>query len=523
MQSCPKNVLTGPLTGDSKRSNISSIAKESVPLPPVALALPLEPASATGPPSPARGSAGMPPPPSPAGATYQQPPTPKQEAPELLDLKPAEKKRKARVGKAMVRNTIAAQNTMLLMCQPTNQNIYLDNLDTVKREVVSPKENDPKKDSSEQIELNSKTDPVITQMTQATFENLENNNDIIIDKTIDTIQNVQCLKTEDKKEIIPLIPEAITKVEEEVALQPCVKTVAENVKVKNMKRKHSFTSETRTETEVACPAKKLLLQKPPPPCANGSYKDLIKKSTTSIKINNGRKKLVEARGPRRAKLTRLKRAAAKRKLSLIKEDACNNNNKRLKPSKPLTASNLHNSKQNAKENKENAETIEINKEPIKKNLKKPSVNCKKTAKKTAPIVLDNLIAKNNIDRTIDCVVGESITRTLKNIDPSALKTQEKCKVKQDVKKESVTCKKSTNSKTIVVKSSKVECRKTGASKRKTKNSIEVIPQVISRNPRRSLQLPKWSNGWTWEGEPYEAKVFLNVSSFINHKLNRYIN
>lgn len=67
MQSCPKNVLTGPLTGDSKRSNMTSISNDSMPLPSIALVLPSEPASATGPPSPARGSAGMPPPPSPAG------------------------------------------------------------------------------------------------------------------------------------------------------------------------------------------------------------------------------------------------------------------------------------------------------------------------------------------------------------------------------------------------------------------------------------------------------------------------
>lgn len=26
--------------------------------------------------------------------------------------------------------------------------------------------------------------------------------------------------------------------------------------------------------------------------------------------------------------------------------------------------------------------------------------------------------------------------------------------------------------------------------------------------------PKWSNGWRFEGEPYETKVFLNVSRLI---------
>ncbi|XP_046665733.1 uncharacterized protein LOC124357748 isoform X2 [Homalodisca vitripennis] len=71
MQSCPKNVHTGPLTGASKGSMKNH---QSAPLPPVALALPLEPPGALGPPSPARGSAGMPPPPSPALATARNPP-----------------------------------------------------------------------------------------------------------------------------------------------------------------------------------------------------------------------------------------------------------------------------------------------------------------------------------------------------------------------------------------------------------------------------------------------------------------
>lgn len=519
MQSCPKNVLTGPLTGDSKRSTILSIAKESVPLPPVALALPSEPASATGPPSPARGSAGMPPPPSPAGATYQPPPpTPKQETLELLDLKPAEKKRQARVGKAMVRNTIASHNTtMLLMCDPSNnQSAFLNNnLKSVKREVESPKEIDQKKDTNPEANLNSKIDHhAINETTVEEFTNSDVTKDVT-EKPTDAIQQVQCLKTEDKKEAIPLIPEVIKKGEEKDLLQPCLKTVAESVKVKNRKRSHSLTNEVKAENEVeASAAKKPLLQKPT--CANGSYKDLIKKSTTSIKINNGKKKLVEARSPRvRAKIARMRRAANKRKMCISKEDACNNN-KRLKSSKPLTASNLHNSKQNGKEIKEkycDPELIE-NKEPIRKSFKKSSVNSKKTSKKSSAIVLDNLIAKN-IDRTIECVVGDNnVTRTCKNIDPSALKTQDKCKVKQDVKKESVTNKKSTNSKTVAVKSSKVESRKVGAGKRKNcKIFPDIVPQTISRIPRKSLQHPRWSNGWVWEGEPYEAKVFLNVSKF----------
>lgn len=156
MQSCPKNVHTGPLTGDGKRSNVTAIAKESMPLPPVALALPLEPASVAGPPSPARGSAGMPPPPSPAGATYQPTPTPKwdpkQETTEIV-LEPktvtTEKRTKARVGKSNVRNSyvnnmnLAQPQGMLLMCHnqpPAQPESTTTDVSNVKREVESPEE-----------------------------------------------------------------------------------------------------------------------------------------------------------------------------------------------------------------------------------------------------------------------------------------------------------------------------------------------------------------------------------------------
>lgn len=83
MQSCPKNVHTGPLTGDGKGPK--QMQPLALSLPPVSVALPsARPALPHAalphealpqgfcPPSPARGSAGMPPPPSPAvGAAHQ--------------------------------------------------------------------------------------------------------------------------------------------------------------------------------------------------------------------------------------------------------------------------------------------------------------------------------------------------------------------------------------------------------------------------------------------------------------------
>lgn len=474
MQSCPKNVLTGPLTGDSKRSNISSIAKDSMPLPPVALALPLEPASATGPPSPARGSAGMPPPPSPAGATYQPPPpAPKQEEPN--ECNPVEKKRKARVGKAMVRNNIAAiqQNTMLLMCNPNQRSFPGE----VKREIESPKEKETeaKKEICSDEDVKTPVEPEIKNIERIPEPNLKKEENL-----------------EEKEE---------GKLEEKVLeeLPPVVSTVAENVKVKNMKRKMSTCKDKKSAEESEDSVKKVKLEAKYP---NGSYKDLIKKDLNTVKINNGKRKLITEEEDTIKKPSKSKtKKTTKRKLSSTKEEE-STPPKRLKQTKPLTASNQQNSKQYSKEKDKNkSEPVLIeNKEPQKKSNKKLPVNAK-TSKKLAPAILDSLIAKNSIDRTIDNVIIESSVRT----NTSALKTVDKCaKTKEPV----LNNRKSTN-KNGLIKNKTTECRKSVVTRRKSK--CKEVPQVVARVPRRSLQMPRWSNGWAWEGEPYEAKVFLNVS------------
>lgn len=200
--------------------------------------------------------------------------------------------------------------------------------------------------------------------------------------------------------------------------------------------------------------------------ANGSYKDLIKKNTSCVKINNGKRKLTVGDSP--AKTAKTKKQTQKRKLSPAKEETCQ---KRLKTAKPLVASNLHNAKQNAKECKEKVvpETeLTENKEPPKK------------TKKVA------VIARTG------CVVNDSVART-------------KCN-----KAGNKTVAKKNSTKTL---KAKVECAAVTKRKYNKKNNTNnnVVPQAIAKVPRRSLQCPRWSNGWMWEGEPYEAKVFINVS------------
>lgn len=508
MQSCPKNGLTGPLTGDSKRSNILSIAKESVPLPPVAsLALPLEPASATGPPSPARGSAGMPPPPSPAGATYQS--APKVEGVDTVECKPLDKTRKARVGKAMVRNNMAAaannihQNTMLLMCHPL-QTTYVSN---VKREVESPKE----VTKEQKRECGAEENQKLSMQCNGT-----SCKKCISDKT-ETICNERTQENHQLKTENQIGEETCNGKDIPEEKQPCQKTVAETVKVKNMKRKIIPLKDIKTEPETVCvPQKKQKIDRPK--AVNGSYKDLIKKNTSCVKINNGKRKLnvdtVKGNHTKFSlcKTSKLKfKKLAKRKLSALREEA---KHKNLKSLKPLAASSLHNSKQNLKENKEKIfinSDLRENKEPVMKLNKKSKLNCRNTSvKKLAPVLLDNLFAKNSVDRTIDSVIESGLKS---NKESCALKADGKCLNCKSCK--AMNSKKGTNVKNVLIKT-KLVCKNSCASKRKTRSkNSHVVPQLVGGVPRKSLLGPRWSNGWTWEGEPFEAKVFINVSIYVH--------
>lgn len=56
---------------------------------------------------------------------------------------------------------------------------------------------------------------------------------------------------------------------------------------------------------------------------------------------------------------------------------------------------------------------------------------------------------------------------------------------------------------------KIKC-KAIAKNRKGRPSLSKKQDVLVI-PKRSLSNPRWSNGWSWEGEPFKGNVFLNVS------------
>lgn len=54
--------------------------------------------------------------------------------------------------------------------------------------------------------------------------------------------------------------------------------------------------------------------------------------------------------------------------------------------------------------------------------------------------------------------------------------------------------------------SKSKSRKFSIKKRHRPRVAEVEEVIV---PRKSNSVPRWSNGWTWEGQPFQGKVFLN--------------
>lgn len=52
------------------------------------------------------------------------------------------------------------------------------------------------------------------------------------------------------------------------------------------------------------------------------------------------------------------------------------------------------------------------------------------------------------------------------------------------------------------------CKFSNKKRHRTRNVKEIEEIIV---PRRSSAVPRWSNGWQWLGEPFQGKVFLNVS------------
>lgn len=330
------------------------------------------------------------------------------------------------------------QSTMLLMCNPA-QNY-------VKREIESPKDKELHRSAEDanipKVDLASEESSKVTSTCSEEENQAENHSDSVDSKTCCKHEEALNPSPEaDKNSEVTESPNPLPPKEE--PLPPCTATVAENVKVKNMKRKQSQSKEPVPEALKPPPAKKTKIS---------SYKDFIRKYSGCFKISNGKKNLVSKRSRVQSPKIKIK-SSTKKKINASKEQT---NNRRIRARTAIKRASLSPKKSISK--------------------KKPNASAK-----TAPKILDNLIAKNTIDRVIDDVITKSV------------RTQSETQ-QLDAKK--------VGNKTVQVKS-----RRKSTSKRKSETSVADL-----KGPRRLSTLPKWSNGWMWEGESYQSKVFINVSS-----------
>lgn len=60
-----------------------------------------------------------------------------------------------------------------------------------------------------------------------------------------------------------------------------------------------------------------------------------------------------------------------------------------------------------------------------------------------------------------------------------------------------------------LKRNRSRTRKFSSKKKHKPKHVEQIEEILP--VRQSAVAPRWSNGWTWEGQPFQSKIFMNVS------------
>lgn len=63
-----------------------------------------------------------------------------------------------------------------------------------------------------------------------------------------------------------------------------------------------------------------------------------------------------------------------------------------------------------------------------------------------------------------------------------------------------------------LKRNRSRTRKFSSKKKHKAKHVEQIEEILP--VRQSAVAPRWSNGWTWEGQPFQSKIFMNVSFFL---------
>lgn len=584
--------------------------------------LTLMPPEALGPPSPARGS---------AGASIPQPPDPphpcvnNQSTPIPVNNPP---QRRARVGKAMVRKSIGAddnglQTQMLLMCQPrtipviNSPNSITSPLQIITEDINKESVNNTVKneiDSGDEVILldspNSKIAPIdLSSSEENNADSKSDKSDCVIIRN-DGPENVIDLSIDPKKEdsspktslstLSDDTPSKDNANKSALSSDSLKKSIDIKTKV-NVKRRLSqpkleIDLDTQITDNLASNGigehvKLQKRQKIQTPVNNnfnkktilsGSYKDLIKKPEKVFKLNNGKRQLNTLKSDKAKQLktmsliesdknlkTENKKNAHKRKIS--PSPSRENLNKRKKLSTSLLKYT------DKKKHTRHYDTLIVNKSPdVVKNTITPLLPKNKNT-----MLLQNMISKNNniepvlesegknttenahltsptcnnskgsprvkkCDMTVlninnnvvkkvnesECIDVGATAKTDNKLTPEKLvQRKSKSPAALNRKSEKIPIKnicnakgkcqpssevKDINTKVIKLKSGKTKkCKNRLVPimknvKKKAKSSESNETEVVELLPARRSSMPRWSNGWIWEGEAQQGKVYVNV-------------
>lgn len=161
-------------------------------------------------------------------------------------------------------------------------------------------------------------------------------------------------------------------------------------------------------------------------------------------------------------------------------------------------------KQNLKKKKYKTERIK--QKIVKKRQVQPKIYpsrtkllCINNNKLTGPQTIDNILLENRACHK------QMIKEKLHKITPprSVGRPKNKLQVKTEPAKKKIVNRR--------LSTTKQQTMESVGKKVSNLNSALVLHRKMTI-PKRLSNTPKWSNGWSWEGTPFEAKVFLTVST-----------
>lgn len=532
MQSCPKNVHIGPLTGECKRPG-------ALPLPPVALQLPQEPPGAAGPPSPARGSAGMPPLPSPVSNSARP------------NCSPAWDGRQTKTNTDSSETKWDDSKTKLDLSQKYNKREIVqtesktlwnpsDGIKTIKNTYPDIDRKDKVNDSHWEILKDDKKDIDSFPQTQGLLAISSTE----MSKLPPRVQpeEKECLPEETKIIKTETVTPPVGTVEES-AKKPIPtpkkrKLISEDAKDKNRKRKKSDSNPQVTLEKLDKIKAKRKLDSSDEDSENKVKK--VKKSVTVIQKDEN--SCVERKAGKKNQKNVIKSKAKllKDRNETVPKDGYNDTISEV--IEQVIKGQITRRKKKLDDDKVDSEKI-VNRR--KSNLEKRTTplsetsQCVRKSKSCSPnrskirenskspirLIKDDTCNKKKSEvlsnkKNIKCKgEGKSNNKTLdksSNLNehskvtqkPSNNNSKKNCAVAKP-KQVSILNRSLQQSNHSAVKSKKSKCD-SPLSMLVLKKSVS--KKLLSLSPKSGIS-PKWSNGWSWDSEPFDAKVYLTVSVF----------